>query len=90
MFGSPQQLLVARSCEKPKQTGPMSLCDLCNRGLACCAGKTPSGLRRLREKKGKEKLKRKCKRNKSKSDESGFCLSRPLVTLVSESGNPNV
>jgi hypothetical protein len=43
-----------------------------------------------REKKGKEKLKRKWKRNKSKSDESGFCLSRPLGTLVSESGNPNV
>jgi hypothetical protein len=47
-------------------------------------------LQRPEGEKGKGGLKRKCKRNKSKSDESGFCLSRPLGTLVSESGNPNV
>jgi hypothetical protein len=33
-FGNPHQLLVARSCQKPKQTGPLSILALEEHGIA--------------------------------------------------------
>jgi hypothetical protein len=36
VFGSPQQLLVARSCEKPKQTGAIALSLVSTSPKQCC------------------------------------------------------